>query len=167
MTITEIAFAAGFNSATRFNDAFTKTYKTAPRIFRKELPVSPKQDTLQLELPFIKPFDWSYLLSFFSRHATAGVELVDQASYLRQFKTTHGVGYFRASLSPKADALKIEIHVVDLADLRLIIEKIRSMFDLAHNPHRPILKKTKHFDPNTVRIPGSFDTFEAAVWVNW
>ena len=36
MSMTEIAFAAGFRSVRRFNDSFKKTYKRSPSSFRKK-----------------------------------------------------------------------------------------------------------------------------------
>jgi AraC family transcriptional regulator, regulatory protein of adaptative response / methylated-DNA-[protein]-cysteine methyltransferase len=35
MTLAEIAFAAGFGSVRRFNDAFAATYKRRPSSFRR------------------------------------------------------------------------------------------------------------------------------------
>ena len=35
MNLAEIAFAAGFGSVRRFNDAFAATYKRAPSSFRR------------------------------------------------------------------------------------------------------------------------------------
>ena len=81
--ITEIAFAAGFQSVRRFNDAFKKNYQSTPSSYRKTSQQTP--GSCELEIPVLQPFDWQGHLDFFSRHCIPGVEQVSKKSYRRTF----------------------------------------------------------------------------------
>ena len=162
--IADIAYASGFNSLRRFNDAFSKTYKKPPGGFRKEEAVSLKGDAnfIKIKMPYCPPFDWEWLLNFFARHETIGVELVENNQYSRHLKTSHGINYYRLTHLPKEQVIQAEIKVNDVTDLRFIIDQVRSQMDLAHNPFHIDSPKFKK-ELKSVRIPGAFDPFETAI----
>src|SRR5690348_9431043 len=60
LSITEVAFASGFASLRRFNDAFSGRYGMPPTRFRKaaegSAPVATVSDTLTLQLSYRPPF---------------------------------------------------------------------------------------------------------------
>lgn len=164
LTITDVAFASGFNSLRRFNDAFQKTYHKPPSAYRKELSQeSARSDAiLHLELPYTAPFDWEWLLIFFERHETIGVEKVQDGQYLRQFRTSKGTGFYKLTHLKKLNRVKVELQVENVADIRFAIDQIRSQFDLGHNPFHIESTKLKK-ELKSVRIPGAFDPFEVAI----
>ncbi|RYZ54990.1 MAG: DNA-3-methyladenine glycosylase 2 family protein, partial [Proteobacteria bacterium] len=173
LSVLDVALASGFNSLRRFNDAFVKTYQKSPREFRKEAGEGRERDeVLRIELPYSPPYDWSNQLAFFSRHEAFGVELVEGDVYHRHFKTARGSNYFRLKNLPKENRLELEIKVSALEDLRPAIELIRGQFDLSHNPHHievsgdePELLREILSEVRSVRVPGSFNSFEVAVSV--
>src|SRR3954447_4252100 len=62
LPIAEVAFASGFASLRRFNDAFASRYRMPPSRLRKEVdgPAAraTSADTLTLQLSYRPPFDW-------------------------------------------------------------------------------------------------------------
>lgn len=66
LPITEIAFAAGFSSIRRFNDAFKDRFKKAPRDIRRDK-VSDTEG-LTVTLAFRPPFDFAGLMKSYENH---------------------------------------------------------------------------------------------------
>src|SRR3954447_31801 len=75
--MTEIAFASGFSSLRRFNDAFSRRYRMPPtRLRRKAMDAAattPERETSSLRLSYRPPYDWTGLLAFLAARALAGV----------------------------------------------------------------------------------------------
>ena len=73
LPITDIAFAAGFASIRRFNDAWLNAYGLAPRTLRQQeqhddapehMGSQPRGATLTLQLPYRPPYDVAAMLAF-------------------------------------------------------------------------------------------------------
>lgn len=67
LSITEIAFASGFSSIRRFNDAFKIRYKMNPSQLRRAIEERPEMagvDTLILQLTYRPPYDWKGVINF-------------------------------------------------------------------------------------------------------
>jgi AraC family transcriptional regulator of adaptative response / DNA-3-methyladenine glycosylase II len=91
LPITQIALAAGFGSLRRFNDAFHKTYRRAPRELRKSRRGAPGGgDEVVLKLAFRPPYDWSHVRDFLATRAVPGVERVDARGYARTVRSESG-----------------------------------------------------------------------------
>jgi AraC family transcriptional regulator of adaptative response / DNA-3-methyladenine glycosylase II len=148
--ITEIAYAAGFRSLRRFNDAFRKHYKRAPREYRKEIPEG--GTGLRLELPVHEPYDWRAHLRFLARHAIPGLEKVENEMYERVLGPA---GVLRVGFVP--GKLLITLEGCEVSRLRGELERVRHLFDTDHNP--ALLPR----GANGLRIPGAYDGFETAV----
>ncbi len=105
LSMTQLAFASGFQSLRRFNAAFAEQYGLAPsqlrRNARREFSdvareyanqnasddgaraerSSPASDAdIALRLAYRPPFDWDTMCEYLARRATAGVEQVDRAN---------------------------------------------------------------------------------------
>ncbi|HEX5788613.1 MAG TPA: Ada metal-binding domain-containing protein, partial [Woeseiaceae bacterium] len=77
LPLADIAIAAGYGSVRRFNDAFLSTYGRSPRELRKQADGdAAARDTLAIDLPYRRPFDWRQLLGFAAGRAIPGVESV-------------------------------------------------------------------------------------------
>ena len=87
LPITEVAFASGFSSLRRFNDAFGKRYRMPPTRLRAKATADAAaiatSHTLTLQLSYRPPYDWESVLAFLSSRALTGIELVTGASYAR------------------------------------------------------------------------------------
>src|SRR4051812_9678169 len=78
LPISQIAYASGYSSLRRFNDAFGSRYRMPPTRFRKRaVGTSPSAgESFSLILSYRPPFDWMALLEFLRARQTAGVEFV-------------------------------------------------------------------------------------------
>ena len=99
LSVADIAFAAGFNSIRRFNDAFLKQLNIAPSKLRKsdKKPAS----TLTLTLAFRPPYNWQALHDFLQRRLIGSLEWLSATSYGRTFKDKHCQGQFTAFVGRK------------------------------------------------------------------
>src|SRR5688500_16402612 len=113
LPITEVAFASGFASLRRFNDAFRGRYGMPPTRFRKAadaraVPVE-ADARLTLQLAYRPPFDWTGMLRFLRGRAMQGVELVTEEAYARTVRLGDHRGWIRVTDAPEARALRVEL----------------------------------------------------------
>ena len=167
MSITDIAYTSGFNSLRRFNDAFAKTYKKNPREFRKELgqQAFSTDASLQIQLPYLQPYDWDDHLRFLKNHAIYGVDRVQNETYERHGFIGNNYFRFEVRNQEKLHQLQVTLQLSELKILSLLIEKIRHLFDLEHNPHQVNYTSPLFKNSEGTRVPGAFDAFETAVSV--
>lgn len=157
--LTDIAFAAGFQSIRRFNEAFKALYHRPPSAFRKQ-PCPPTSQGLQLSLAVRTPYDWPFILAFLQRHQTYGTERVDNNAYTRYFPHKDRVpGSIRVTFD--GGGLSLAFQNVSLSELRPLMARLRHLFDVDHNPND--LPPNSAWAPDGIRIPGCFDAFEVAV----
>ena len=88
LPITEVAFASGFASLRRFNDAFSRALRHAADAAAPEArPTAAaaiadgRRSTLQLA--YRPPYDWTGMLAFLAARALTGVEHVTDDAYAR------------------------------------------------------------------------------------
>jgi Adenosine deaminase len=87
LPVTEVAFASGFSSLRRFNDAFNGRYGMAPTRLRRKATddrgAIVDSQTSTLQLAYRPPYDWDGLLAFLAARALEGIEHVTDDSYAR------------------------------------------------------------------------------------
>ena len=160
--ITEIAFAAGFNSVRRFNESFKSSYRLTPSELRKNGAVQThKEDEITLTLLVREPYDFPSVLSYLRRHAAQGIEKVGSHFYERYIPNKQSFSTVRVTINKSRNALMVNLRGFELNHICPVLVKLRRLFDVDHNPaHLPKTLKSEHAG---VRAPGSFDPFEAAV----
>ncbi|MGN6111418.1 MAG: AlkA N-terminal domain-containing protein [Luteimonas sp.] len=177
LPITDIALAAGFGSLRRFNTTFRDAYRMAPRDLRKRPAAREADEGLVLRLGYRPPYDFAALLAFMRGRALPGIEHVDEASYARAVLPDDdapagaAASWLRVSEWPGGEhALKLELHGVPPARLIGIVNRVRRMFDLDADPQAigAVLSRSPRLAPVLaahpgVRVPSSWDGFEAAV----
>ena len=104
LPITEVAFASGFSSLRRFNDAFDRRYGMPPTRLRRKAsgdggPMVDGQ-TLTLQLAYRPPYDWTGILAFLAARALTGIEHVTATSYARTVRLGDAKGWIRVTRSP-------------------------------------------------------------------
>jgi AraC family transcriptional regulator of adaptative response / DNA-3-methyladenine glycosylase II len=173
LPITEVAFASGFSSLRRFNDAFNGRYRMAPTRFRKSLAESsaPRSsaDSLTLQLSYRPPFDWKGILAFLRARATESVEVVTSDTYLRSVRLGDVTGWVSVSNVPGKRTLLAEMPYALTPVLPALLGRLRHLFDLSARPElisthlgkQEILRKAVRRNPG-LRVPGAFDGFEIA-----
>src|SRR5262245_40612485 len=87
LPVIQIAFASGFSSLRRFNDAFRTQYRMPPTRLRRQATQSGSQvamgGTSTLQLHYRPPYAWERTLNFLGARAIRGVEFVTAESYSR------------------------------------------------------------------------------------
>ncbi len=170
LPVTEVALASGFRSLRRFNAAFAKANRIAPRELRRQ-PRAATGETLVLRLGYRPPYDFTALLAFLRTRALPGVEMVDEQAYARVFGTPTAPGWLRLSAWPGGEhALRLELHGAPPDQMLPLVTRLRRMFDLDADPQaiaatlgatavlKPLLRKRPG-----LRLPGGWDGFEIAV----
>lgn len=163
LTMTDIAYASGFNSVRRFNDAFKNTLKLTPTQVRKQEKVTCLENTILLSYKGL--LDWPHMLNFYRKRAIEGVEEVTDTSYQRVVRLHGSNAWFKAQ--QQGDKLQVEFKLEEMAQLRHLINKIRVMFDLEADTNS-IEQHINKVAPGLVtrsglRIPGVWSAWEAGV----
>jgi AraC family transcriptional regulator of adaptative response / DNA-3-methyladenine glycosylase II len=174
LPIIDVAFASGFSSVRRFNDAFSGRYGMPPTRFRKatndDAVAVNSTDSFTLQLGYREPFDWTQLLGFLAARAMVGVEAVSDGAYLRTIRLGAHTGWIRVTDAPKKRALQVELTHSLTPVLPALLGRLRHLFDLAARPdiigaqleQDPLLAQAVAKHPG-LRVPGAFDGFELAV----
>jgi AraC family transcriptional regulator of adaptative response / DNA-3-methyladenine glycosylase II len=174
LPITEVAFASGFASLRRFNDAFATRYGMPPSRFRKAAeetaaqPASPASLTLQLV--YRPPFDWAGILEFLRLRALRGIERVEDDAYLRTVRLGRHTGWVCVRHAPQRRALLVRLPHSLTPVLPALLGRLRHVFDLNARPdviaaqlaRDPLLSESVMRNPG-LRVPGAFDGFELSV----
>ncbi|QDK44547.1 DNA-3-methyladenine glycosylase 2 family protein [Bdellovibrio sp. ZAP7] len=132
LPITEVAFAVGFGSIRRFNDAFKERFKKAPREIRRNRTF--EKNGLQISLPYRPPFDYEGLLNTYRNHRIGNLEWFDGDKMTRVVSFGKQVGQISISNIPEKSSLLVEIDFPDTSAIHSILHRVRSMFDLDSDP---------------------------------
>jgi AraC family transcriptional regulator of adaptative response / DNA-3-methyladenine glycosylase II len=172
LSIIDIAFASGFSSLRRFNDAFKKRYRMSPTDLKKKNPSTShiSSESFNLQLDYRPPYNWTHLLKFLSMRALKGIEWVDEQNYSRTVQIGLCKGWIYVSHVENKHCLKITIASSLLPVLTTLLERLRHFFDLNARPDHiseqlsqdPFLAEEVKNNPG-LRIPGTFDGFELAI----
>jgi AraC family transcriptional regulator of adaptative response / DNA-3-methyladenine glycosylase II len=172
LPFSELAFAAGFASVRRFNEAIRETYGRPPSELRRGATATkrPSRGTLELRLPFRAPFDWPAVVGYLSGRAIPGVESADASGYRRTVRVDGAVGWFEVSPVENRNELRARLQCAHPAALMRIHAGVRRIFDLDADPRAiadelaadPELGPDLALRPG-LRVPGTWDPFELAV----
>ena len=174
LPIIEVAYASGFASLRRFNDAFSTRYGMPPtrlrRVADRAGPAIESLDTLTLQLTYRPPFDWSGLVRFLAARTSRGVERVEGEDYLRTVQLGGHRGWVRVRHAPGKRAVMVELTRSLTPVLPALLGRLRHLFDLsarpdviaAHLGRSAMLEEAVARNPG-LRVPGAFDGFELAV----
>jgi AraC family transcriptional regulator of adaptative response / DNA-3-methyladenine glycosylase II len=174
LPVTDIAYASGFASLRRFNDAFSSRYGMPPTRLRKTVKrgsdIESTRGSLTLQLAYRPPFDWAGMLEFIKARVLKGVEWVHDDAYYRTAKLGGHAGWMCVRHAPDKRALLVEITHSLTPVLPAVLGRLRHAFDLTAHPD-VIAAKLRETDlladavarnPG-LRVPGAFDGFEMAV----
>ncbi len=132
LSMTQIAFAAGFGSVRRFNAAIRGVYHRTPtQIRRLAQETSPQPEKHYFfHLHFRPPYDWKRMLEFLAARAVPGVEVIEGGCFRRSISVNGRRGFFDVSLDARRNSLDVRVQIDQPRSLFFIIERIRAMFDL-------------------------------------
>ncbi len=164
MPVTEIAFASGFASLRRFNDAFKTNYRLNPSQFRRGARAKKQGGGFTFDLAYRPPLDWEAMLHFLERRLFAGAEAVIDGAYSRTVKIGGRSGWLRVFPSARRNALSVEIAPERGRVVPAVLTRVRRLFDLHAEPAR-IAQRLGELAAGSpgLRVPGAFDGYEVAI----
>lgn len=158
-SVSDIAFASGFKSLRRFNEAFQELYKRTPSSFRDSK--SARAAGLELSLSARKPYDAAMVFDYFVRHEIHGVEVARDGAYTRFLRGENGPGALHVEWDDKSSHFRVRLENVALSEARGTLNRLRHLLDTDHNP----VDLPKGGRTRGLRVPGAFDGFETAVTI--
>ncbi len=164
MSMTDIAFAAGFNSVRRFNDAFKQHFRLPPTAVRKAQPASLPEHSVRI--PVRGNIDWPHQLNFYRLRAITGIEQVDDTSYSRTAEMDGEPVWF-ALQQHSEHAMLLRYRLNNPALLYRLLQQVRRVFDL--DTHIDSVEQhLQSVHPQLVhrsgiRIPGVWSPWEAGI----
>ena len=171
LPVIEIAFASGFASLRRFNQAFVAATGMNPTRLRREGDaVTASGSTQHLRLGYRPPYDWHAVLQFLAKRALPGIEAVVADGYERLLPEIADGARLRVTHRPAVHALDLELQSVPTRAIPQLTQRLRRMFDLEADPGAiagvlaadPRLARSIKTRPG-LRVPVGFDPFETAI----
>jgi len=191
MLLSDVAFAAGFNSVRQFNDTISEVFALTPSALRA---VARRSDhrhgnakdgagragavsALTVKLPFREPFDPG-IFAFLAVRAVPGIEHAEAGdggvySYARTLQLPRSAARFRVEFdagSPGSHALTLLVSSIDLHDLPVLLSRVRRLFDLDADPVAvdELLARDPRLDASVqavpgIRLPGAVDPGELLI----
>ena len=172
LTITEIAFAAGFGSLRQMNRVMSEIFRATPSELRTKRRKSDRlvaDGGIPLRVPFEGAFDWTAMIDYYVPRAIPGVEKVTEGQYARTVLIDGDPGVLEVSLFDPEHLLVIA-HLPHWESLIHIARRAAGIFGL-NNPTEvprehllqdalvgPLVKR----NPG-VRVPGAWDPFEVGI----
>lgn len=169
MSMSDIAFAAGFTSIRQFNDTVREVFATTPTAMRADAAKRPyplsHNATVSLRLPYRAPLDPSWLAWFLSAHAVPHVETWNDGTYARSLRLPHGSGSVELRIEP--GFVHAALSLTDMRDLAPAVTRVRRLLDLDADPVAvdtalatdPQLADAVAATPG-IRVPGNVDSTE-------
>jgi AraC family transcriptional regulator of adaptative response / DNA-3-methyladenine glycosylase II len=172
MPMTEVALAAGFGSLRRFNEIFHDLFDRPPSALRRKTSPSAASPEagVTLRLRYRPPYDWDSMLGYLQARAIAGLEVVENGTYLRTVQIDGHAGSVEVTHLPQKQSLSVTIRFPKVQSLPSIVSRVRRLFDVgadietidAHLSADPLLAPLVAQRPG-LRAPGGWDGFELAV----
>jgi AraC family transcriptional regulator of adaptative response / DNA-3-methyladenine glycosylase II len=172
LTVTEIAFAAGFGSLRQFNRAFREIFRAAPlelRVKRRKTDRLVADGGLVIRLPFRGPLDWAAMVDYFAERAIPGVEDASDGTYRRTVVVRDDPGVLELEYGGP-DHLILRAHLPHWEELIHVAGRARRIanleFDLDAATHHlsrdPLIGPMLRARPG-MRPPGTWDPYETGV----
>lgn len=172
LTVTEVAFAAGFGSVRQLHRACREVFHAPPRELRARRRRADRlaaDGGLSLRLSFDGPLEWPAMLAYFEARAIPGVESVSANTYRRTIVLDGDPGVLELS-SGGPDHLLLRAHLPHWHGLIHLAQRARRIFNLdapveeavEYLCEAPVIGHAVRARPG-LRPPGTWDPFEIGV----
>jgi len=172
MSVTEVAFAAGFESLRRFNASFKERYRLTPTSLRRSTNGRKvdRDDAYSFDLAVRPPFDLAPLLAFWEARATPGVEQVAEGWYRRTAVVGDHSGWVAVGPGRKDHTVQVLVSTGLGPALPSVLSRLKAMLDVRADPigvaerlsEDSLLAPLLEQWPG-LRVPGTFDGFECGI----
>jgi AraC family transcriptional regulator, regulatory protein of adaptative response / DNA-3-methyladenine glycosylase II len=170
LSVTDVAFAAGFQSLRRFNALFQERYRLSPSRIRAQRAENPAQTGLRLRLAARGGFQPEPAFDFLKARAVTGLEQIEQGAYHRLIRLSPTASPMPIALAFDAAGVMLQATPPSMAMVRPLIARVTAAFDLntdiaavdAHLAKDPAFAPDIAADPG-VRLVLGLDPFEVAV----
>lgn len=172
LTVSEVAFSAGFSSLRQFNDTIREVFGMTPGQLRKRRRDDPPAPgSIDVALPAREPFDARGVFGWLAARAVAGMESAGTTRYARTLRLPGGPAWFEVRTgSGGSGGVRMRAQVTQFADLGLLVTTIRRLFDLDADPRavdaalsgQPELALLVTRTPG-IRSPGAADAHEMLI----
>ncbi len=168
LPVTEVAFAAGFNSVRRFNDSFKQQFDLTPMQVRKQQKAQAQH--IELQLSYRPPYRWDLMQGFLQKRLIPSLEWIDEHRYGRTFEWFGGSakGYFEATHVPAKNGFNIKLFTKHKGNLLPLVRNIRRILDL--DTDIAVIEQQLGELPGMenrlisgLRLPGIWSPFEAGI----
>jgi AraC family transcriptional regulator, regulatory protein of adaptative response / DNA-3-methyladenine glycosylase II len=172
LTITEVAFAAGFGSLRQFNRSCREIFRASPRALRARRRKADRlvaDGGLALRLPYNGALDWDAMSSYLAARAIPGVEHVSASVYRRTVVVGGEPGLLELGAGDR-DHLVLRAHLPHWEELVHVVQRARRIANLDFDLDEPTSRLAD--DPTIgpllrarpgLRPPGTWDPFETGV----
>lgn len=171
LSMTDIAFAAGFGSVRQFNDTIREVFASSPTDLRHRA-ASPSSGNgagaVTVRLPARAPFAGREVFEFLGARAIPGVETWDGSELTRTLDLPRGHGVVTVALAD--GGVRASFRLTDWRDLAPAAGRVRRLLDLDADP--VAIDEFLGADPDLttlvartpgLRVPGSVDPHETLV----
>lgn len=174
LSITKIAFVAGFTSIRQMNRAMRALFAFSPSELRRKRRrgdiMDPLDGGLRLRLPYAGPLDVQHMVSYLGARAIPGIETRIGETYRRTMTTCGVPGVVDVRGVDDAKHLELTMHLGTFGSIVDQVEQVRSLFGLRQNSlaaetslgRDELLGPQIRHNPGT-RIAGAWSRFETSV----
>lgn len=168
LPMSEVAYAAGFSSVRRFNDAFKDRFKKSPREIRRT-PIL-DDEGLCITVPYRPPFDFAGLMQSYQSHRIGDLEWFSEDQMHRVVEFNGKVGQISIANDEKKSRLLVNVQFPDTSVVHMIISRVRNLFDLDSDP--ALIANSLESDSQVkkilkthqgIRLPSGWSPFEVAI----
>lgn len=131
LSMTEIAFAAGFGSARRFNEVFRGMFGRPPSALRRKAGSDASgKESVVLRLSYRPPYDWPGMLQALVARADPLIEHVEDDVWHRRIVFDGKEGSVAVAHLAKRNGMAVTIHFPEVRRIADIVARVKRVFDL-------------------------------------
>ena len=129
LPMTEIAYASGFGSLRRFNEAFQVLFDRPPTAIRRDAAAAQAgHDVIRLRLAYRPPFDWTQALEARSQRLGEGEQI--QGGVFRARLGSDGTSGEVIVAQDREATLAVELHACEVRLIAAVLARIKRTFFL-------------------------------------